>query len=542
MPERRAAGLARALCAALVALLPCGAPAAPPGAAAAGCEAPADALERVQCSGRLRVGVRSDYPSFAAMQGETRTGFEIDLARALAARLGVQPVFSTVTPANRLAVLGEGRVDLVIATMGHTVLRDSEARFVRPHYYQSRTIVVGERRRALDGMDAIAGRTVCVTVGNNTNAELAERGARLMLFGNVQQLIDQLALGACPFAAQDDSLFAHHFLRPEFAARNDVKFGLAPLPWGMAVGIKGGERLAQQLGQALRELHADGTLVRLARTHGVDTAYLEREQVRWREPPCRDDATLADPRCIAQPHDNRLQPTAFAGAVQRFEDGLRQRWDIEVTLAMLKTRIALKLFLQGIGYSLALVAGAVAATVAVSLAFAAGMSLPGRWVRWPLRLLQMTMQSTPLVLLMLFAAIGVSAWGAASGLTALATAIVVLGLFNGSNGGQAIAEARSALRHSGEPATLRDGVRHARAQLVAFVVNATRGSPAASIIGVPELLSAQTDIASFSSERTTTFTLLLIFYMAVVSAVVWLGRRWEARLAAGEAREEGAAP
>ena len=88
--------------------------------------------------------------------------------------------------------------------------------------------------------------------------------------------------------------------------------------------------------------------------------------------------------------------------------------------------------------------------------------------------------------------------------------MLVLGLFNGSSGGQAVAESRDALRGAGRPAGLRDGLRQARAQLVAFAVNATRGSPSASLIGVPELLSAQTDIASFTSERGCfSFALLL---------------------------------
>jgi polar amino acid transport system substrate-binding protein len=59
-------------------------------------------------------------------------------------------------------------------------------------------------------------------------------------------------------------------------------------------------------------------------------------------------------------------------------------------------------------------------------------------------------------------------------------------------------------------------------QIVAFLVNAAKGTPIASFIGAPELLSALTDITSFSSGRATTYTLLLIYYTAVVMIVVWL--------------------
>jgi ABC-type amino acid transport system permease subunit len=64
-------------------------------------------------------------------------------------------------------------------------------------------------------------------------------------------------------------------------------------------------------------------------------------------------------------------------------------------------------------------------------------------------------------------------------------------------------------------------------QIVAFLINAAKGTPIASFIGAPELLSALTDITSFSSGRATTYTMLLVFYTAVVIAVVWLCRRFQ---------------
>ena len=62
----------------------------------------------------------------------------------------------------------------------------------------------------------------------------------------------------------------------------------------------------------------------------------------------------------------------------------------------------------------------------------------------------------------------------------------------------------------------------AATQVVAFLVNAAKGTPIASFIGAPELLSALTDITSFSTGRVTTYWLLLIFYILVVMIVVWL--------------------
>jgi polar amino acid transport system substrate-binding protein len=122
-----------------------------------------------------------------------------------------------------------------------------------------------------------------------------------------------------------------------------------------------------------------------------------------------------------------------------------------------------------------------------------------------------------------------------SAAVALVTSIFALGLYNGCYAGQAITEAAATLRleASGTPVPYARAVRRSATPIMAFLVNAAKGSAAASMIGAPELLNTLTDITSFSSERATTYTLLLIFYSALVGLVVWLTnvarRRYEAR-------------
>ena len=500
--------------------------------APADCAAMPDLLTRVRCTGELRVGARADYPPFGQATLDGPRGFEPALARLLAARLGVGLRFAEVSAADRMVALGEGRVDVLVATTGHTVQRDGQALFVRPHYYQSHTLVVGQRSAALQGVDSLAdlyGRTVCVTVGNSTNADLAVAGARLMLFNSARRLVEQVQNGTCALAAHDDSL-----LLPVLPPAYEAKLSFAPLPWGIVVG-RGGAVLAQRLGEELRRLHADGQLLALAQEYGVATPWLQAQHVRWSSPPCAA-AALDDPRCVDPPRDNRLAPTAMADAVERLERWLQERWGLQVTLAMLKTQVALQLFLDGMAYSVALVAGAVLATVLLALGFGAGLAARSRWLRWPLGCLLLAMQSTPMVLFMAAAGMLLASAGLGTPAMAWGVAVLVLGLFNGSNAGQAVAEARAALLAEGRPSGLRAAALRARAQIAAFAANATRGSPVAALIGVPELLAALTDITSFSSESATTFELLLVFYMGLVSLVVALLQRLQQRLQVAEAR------
>ena len=141
--------------------------------------------------------------------------------------------------------MAEDRVDLVIATMGHNTQRDSQVRFIRPHYYRSETIVVGPRALPVASMLDLPGQTVCVTIGNGSNAQLVAQGARLMLFDEAGVLPDRLKDGTCRLAAQDDSFFANYFTDPDFAVAYFPKFGFAQVPWGMAVARHGSAELAR---------------------------------------------------------------------------------------------------------------------------------------------------------------------------------------------------------------------------------------------------------------------------------------------------------
>lgn len=498
--------------------------------AARDCTTPADRLVAILCASRLRVGVRRDYPQFSVLgQGEAR-GFEIDIARAIGGKLGVAVELVPVTAANRIPLVAEGRVDLAIAAMGHTVERGKQIDFVRPHYFLSQTIIVGRGDLPVAGWADIAGRTVCVTVGNFTNTQLVQRRARLLLFEDPGQLIDQLRFETCPLVAQDDSFFAAYFADPDFARRYDVKLRFAPLPWGIGIAHQGGENLQLMLALLSEIFHGDGVFLAMARQNGVPAGFLEEQQKLWASPQCDRPEGWRRAECVQEPPDNVLAPTPFAGRVTAFEDLVRNSTGIGISLPMLKTAQAFSLLRRGIVNSLILVAGALAATLAVALVTGAALSVRSAALRRGVGALVILVQSSPIVLLLFLAFILASTLTQYSATVALLASIVTLGLYNGCYAGQAIGEAMATLRLEtpGVPVRHDRAVRRSATQIMAFLVNATKGSAAASMIGAPELLNTLTDITSFSSERATTYTLLLIFYSALVGAVVWLTNlvRW----------------
>ena len=499
--------------------------AAAPGA----CEQPGlDRLVRIFCDGKIRVGVREYYPLFGTREGQVRSGYDVDVAREIAKHLRVEPAFTRVNAASRIPLLADDKIDLTIATMGHNTQRDGQVRFIRPHYYRSETIIVGPKGLTIRDWPDIASRTICVTIGNGSNAQIVSHNARLMLFDEAGVLPDRLRDETCVLAAQDDSFFDYSFTDPAFAKAYDRKFGFAQLPWGMAVALTGSDRLARALDLVSQIFHRDGIFLDVAKRNRIGLGFLELQRAVWNRPDCNADTGSSNPACVLPALSAVLQPTPFAGQVTAFEAWLEKHTGISVQLPMFKTMPAWQLFTAGIVNSLVLVAGALVATLLFSMVLGALQSSQSFLLRWPARALTIVLQSSPVVLTLVISAAVALALFPYSSAVAIGAAIVALGVMNGANAGQAIAEAMHTLRteRGGPPAPTPElfgrAVSRSATQIVSFLVNAAKGTPIASFIGAPELLSALTDITSFASGRASTYSLLLVFYVCVVIVVVWL--------------------
>jgi polar amino acid transport system substrate-binding protein len=168
--------------------------------------------------------------------------------------------------------------------------------------------------------------------------------------------------------------------------------------------------------------------------------------------------------------------------------------------------------------------GAIACTTAVAFAFGAVLwsrnRIAATFVRW----LVLFFRSSPIVLLLFVGFTAATVVTQYSLAVALIVAIITLGLFNGSYAAQAVADVRAELvrEREGVPPRFRLLASRAATPLTGFLINASKGSAAASMIGAPELLSATTDISSFSSERLSLYSLLLVLYLALVLLVIGL--------------------
>lgn len=494
-------------------------------AAKSNCGPNTDLLNKVLCEKRIRIGMNPSYAGFGVNAAGQWTGYQVDIARRFAATLGVEAVFVAVSGADRIGALSSGRVDVVLASLGHTTLRDAQVTFVRPHYYASLTEIVGERDLRIVDWQQLVGRTICVTVGSYQNAGLIGHGARLMLFDGSGKLEEALLSGVCEIAAHDDSFLAGLYRKPAFDKKFDTKFRFSPVPWGAAVPKNHARDLALALSLNFQIMHRDGVLVELAQANRINDQFLKESREVWSKDSCNLSTGRLNSDCTLPPLDDILVSTPFVATVKDLESKFSQYTGIEISFPWLTTMSAWDLFKTGIVFTFVLIIGSLAATLMIACLVGRALSSRFRLLRWAIKLLVVTVQSTPFILALVIGLALATALTSYSVALGVAVCMLVAGLMNGVNAGQSISESVASIIREGvaPPSGLFvEALRRSRIQLQASLVNASKAVPAASFIGAPELLSAMTDISAVSTSRVSTYIFLMLFYTAIVSAVVWL--------------------
>jgi polar amino acid transport system substrate-binding protein len=207
------------------------------GATTALAPARADELQDIKSKGVLVVGVKADYPPFGYLSpaGEN-IGFEPDLARDVARRLGVKVQLVPVVAANRVQFLQQGKIDLLIATMNDTPEREKVVDIIQPDYYASGYNLMVPKTVNITSWSQLKGVPVCAIQGAFYNKEVAEKyGAATVAFTGVAEALTALQQGRCNAFLYDDTAIEGKLQDPAWKNYDMPLASQDAKPWGLAV-------------------------------------------------------------------------------------------------------------------------------------------------------------------------------------------------------------------------------------------------------------------------------------------------------------------
>ncbi|MDQ0945683.1 glutamate ABC transporter substrate-binding protein [Streptomyces sp. V1I1] len=133
-------------------------------------------LRKAQKAGKLVIGAKNDQPFLGFEDaGGKRSGFDIEIAKMIAADLGFSPdmiEFKTIDTRNREASISKGEVDLYVGTYTINDERKKTVGFAGPYYTAGADLLVRKNDGTISGPYSLQGKTVCSVKGSTAIKEI----------------------------------------------------------------------------------------------------------------------------------------------------------------------------------------------------------------------------------------------------------------------------------------------------------------------------------------------------------------------------------
>lgn len=222
----------------------------------------ADLLATVKARGTLKVALEGTYPPFNYKDQKTGqlAGYDVDVARLLAAKLGVKVEFVSSEWASILAGLSANKYDVIISQVGINPKREQAFDFSTPYIYSMPQLIVRkDEKAAYASLADLKGKKLGVGQGSVYEQQArAVPGIDVRSYAAAPDTMSDLASGRLD-AALNDSLMSAYLL----------KISKLPIKAGARVGAvermgipfhKGNPEFKAALNKALADVAADGSL------------------------------------------------------------------------------------------------------------------------------------------------------------------------------------------------------------------------------------------------------------------------------------------
>ncbi|WP_144527744.1 transporter substrate-binding domain-containing protein [Peribacillus simplex] len=220
-----------------------------------------DVLAQVKEKDKIVFGVKNDTRLFGLKNPKTGDveGFDIDIAKALAAEiLGDENKveFKEVTSKTRMALLNNGDIDAIVATMTITEDRKKEVDFTDVYFDAGQSLLV-KKGSDIKGIDSLKGKKVLAVKGSTSSINIREKApeAQVLEFENYSEAFAALKSGQGDALTTDDSIL--YGMADEDPSYELVGGTFTEEPYGIAVK-KGNADFVDELNKALKSLKDSG--------------------------------------------------------------------------------------------------------------------------------------------------------------------------------------------------------------------------------------------------------------------------------------------
>ncbi len=226
---------------------------------------PADRLATIQSNGKLVIALEGAWQPWSFHdESDTLVGYDVEVSRAIAEKLGVEPEYVESDWDSLFAGLDAGRYDLVCNGVEVTEERAKTYDFTTPYGYIHTALAVRKDNEDIKSFEDLAGKTTANSLAS-TYMELAESyGATVQGIDTLEETIQLLTAGRIDATLNADVSF-YDYLN----VHPDADFKLvAQTEEASHVAIpvlkSNDTSFLDALNSAIEALRADGTLKELS--------------------------------------------------------------------------------------------------------------------------------------------------------------------------------------------------------------------------------------------------------------------------------------
>lgn len=226
----------------------------------------ADRLDDVKARGKLIVGVSDTTPPFSFKKpGETTvTGYDLDIVHAVSKRLGVAVETVSLSSAERIPMLNEGKIDFAATSMTRTAERLKEIDFSYIYFVTPHAVIV-KKSSGITSVHQLAGKKASSASTSTAGPNLKEAEPKVELvyvrdYAQAFDLLKQDKVDAFPTdesvlraIVQQDGHPGDYLFVSDFTKSRNVGFALK----------KGEPRFKEAINKALLDVEASGDAVKI---------------------------------------------------------------------------------------------------------------------------------------------------------------------------------------------------------------------------------------------------------------------------------------
>jgi glutamate transport system substrate-binding protein len=243
--------------------------------AVSGCSAKKNSsiVDKAKNDKKLVIGVKYDQPGLGVKTGSGAEGFDVDVAKYIAKKLGVTDEknveLKEARSANRETFLQNGTVDLVVATYSITAARKPKVTFGGPYIVTHQDIMTRADDPSIKTVNDLKKKKLCQVTGSNSWKNVTEGTNKL----NVKvpaELIPAAGYEDCVTKLKGksvDAISTDATILAGFSAREPGVFKIDNAPFTdekYGVGIKKGDiKGCEAVNKAIAAMYADGTTKQL---------------------------------------------------------------------------------------------------------------------------------------------------------------------------------------------------------------------------------------------------------------------------------------